>query len=585
MTARSTLRRAGGRLRRMVRAQGAPAAPEPRPERIPGVVELFTRRTVIGWVSVDPAAPPTRIDLYVGPVRLASTYATPDVPVVGVSHQPDREVGIELPTIPRMMPSPKDHRRNSARQVRTFSFRIHDLWAYAARHTRITVRAGGDPLPIVSHGMYLNPPRSGAHTPADLQARLDEGYVLSQHGDIQLSKRLDRQWQADVLDLYARVRALLADRFGYDLFVVYGTLLGAIRDGGFIGHDVDFDASYISRETTGAAAAAELVEIGVALIEAGYEVECMVACLHIADRGNPDNRIDIFHTFHDENGRWRFPFGIAGTTTLTAADWRGTEEIDFAGGRVLVPVTAEETVRHLYGDDWRLPKPGFNWALDRTDAATDGAFTPEHRTKVYWANFYARTEYTQGSTFFEFVQRYPGLPDTVIDIGCGDGRDACAFGSAGRRVLGLDQSPVGIEHATKKAAALGLADTTFRTCDVSDRAELAAALATLADRDEPTAFYLRFFLHAINEETQRTLLDAIDACSRPGDLFAAEFRTALDADQRHVHGGHYRRFQDAGEFLADLRRRGWTVLHDEEGTGLSPYKGEDPVLARVIARR
>ena len=30
---------------------------------------------------------------------------------------------------------------------------------------------------------------------------------------------------------------------------------------------------------------------------------------------------------------------------------------------------------------------------------------------------------------------------------------------------------------------------------------------------------------------------------------------------------------------------GYMVLHFEEGTGLSPYKGEDPVLTRVVAKR
>ncbi|TIC89222.1 methyltransferase domain-containing protein [Nocardioides sp. GY 10113] len=565
----------------------SPASPPPA-EPVPGVVELFSRRLVLGWVSVPDSAAPTRVDLHVGPTRIASTYATPDVPMVGVSHQPGREAGRDVPQMPQSIPSRRDHRRNSAHQVRVFSFRVRGIWRFVNPRNRITVRVDGAPLPIVGHGMYLSPPRAGELKPADLREILDSGHVLTQHGDIALSKKLDTAWQADTLDLYGRVRSFLADRFDLDLFVIYGTLLGAVRDDGFIGHDVDFDAAYRSRHTTGQAAAEELVEIGLALVEAGYEVEVMVACLHVALPDKPESRIDIFHTYcepEELGARWRFPFGVAGTTTLTAHDWQGTEERSFAGANVLVPVAAEETIRHLYGDDWRLPKPGFNWSLDRTDAATDGAFTAEQRTKVYWANFYARTEYTEGSTFFSFVERFPDLPTTVIDIGCGDGRDACAFGAAGRRVLGLDQSPVGIEHAAGRAAALGLADAEFATCDVGDRDALSAHLDKVREQDEPVVFYLRFFLHAIHPEAQETLLDAIGACSRPGDMFAAEFRTDKDADREKVHGRHYRRFQNAEELVADLHRRGWPVLHFEEGTGLSPYQGEDPVLARVVARR
>jgi hypothetical protein len=32
-----------------------------------------------------------------------------------------------------------------------------------------------------------------------------------------------------------------------------------------------------------------------------------------------------------------------------------------------------------------------------------------------------------------------------------------------------------------------------------------------------------------------------------------------------------------------VRQHNFDVLHEEEGTGLSPYKEEDPVLYRIIA--
>ena len=99
-------------------------------------------------------------------------------------------------------------------------------------------------------------------------------------------------------------------------------------------------------------------------------------------------------------------------------------------------------------------------------------------------------------------------------------------------------------------------------------------------------FYLRFFLHSIPEEVQETLMGVIRDQARSGDVFAAEFRTDEDEKRSKVHGQHYRRFQNGPAFGARLEGDyGFTVLHDEVGTGLSPYKGEDPVLYRVIARR
>ena len=59
-----------------------------------------------------------------------------------------------------------------------------------------------------------------------------------------------------------------------------------------------------------------------------------------------------------------------------------------------------------------------------------------------------------------------------------------------------------------------------------------------------------------------------------------------DEPNTKVHTSHYRRFQNAEEFRDSLvSTHGFEVLHFEEGTGLSPYKGEDPVLCRVVARR
>lgn len=591
-------RRARDSLRRLASEPPHPSDSRPTPPtRVDGMVEQFSSRLAVGWISVPEQTAPVKVTLHLGALQVAHTYATSGAAMSGsdsvlrgeAAPPVDGTASTQLihPWQRPNLPSPPDDRRNSKRQIRTFSFRYRGLWRYAKRTSKVTIRVKGHPLPIYGHGMYLTPPSDGKRSVKHLRAKFEQGYLFSQTGNLQLSKSLDETWQRHVMEMYQLVRRVLSQGLDYDVFFVYGTLLGAVREGGYIAHDIDFDAAYVSKHTSGRDAARELADIGLLLIEKGLDVRCMGTALHIHDRQDPSTRIDLFHVYFDAEGTLCFPFGVAGTNVVRREDWRGTRETDFPGGRGLVPANAEEVVAALYGDDWRRPKPGFNWRIDRTARAEEGILSVEEREEVYWANFYARVEYADGSMFCAFVTAQPDLPRRVLDIGCGDGRDSCAFGVDGREVVGVDRSDVGITHARLHANAAGVAEgVTFGVCDVGEPEALERLFTSHIPDGEPVMFYLRFFLHSIPVDVQETLLRSISDHARPGDVFAAEFRTDRDQENAKVHGQHYRRFQNAAEFAARLRDDyGFTPVHEEEATGLSPYQGEDPVLYRVIARR
>jgi hypothetical protein len=522
-----------------------------------GLVEEFSPTRVSGWVVTPVAAEPIRVGLRVNGFEVAATWAT-------------------------------DGQRDGRTERRTFDFALKDIWTYTRVDDQLQILAGSIALPISGHGMWLSPPANGARDVSALRTLLGRGHVFGGTGRLQLSKRLDTAWQASVLALYDQVRAVLDELYGYDVFLMYGTLLGAVREGGVIGHDVDFDCAYLSSRPGGEAAAAELREIAFQLIDRGFVVEGMRSAIHIHDPKEPQIRIDLFHLYFDDTGLLQFPFGVAGTTEIAAADWQGTREIAFCGSTALIPVNAEQVVEHVYGAGWRSPKPGFNWPRDRTKRGSAGVLPASFGQEVYWSTFYTRNELSGGSPFFESLIARSDLPQTVLDIGCGDGRDALAFAAAGRTVLGLDRSPVAVHHADDRAARMALdGRARFAICDVMDRDAFRAHVVSLREgRQGPLLHYLRFFLHSIPEDVQESLLGSIHESSQPGDMLAAEFRTEQDEALQKVFPKHYRRYQNGPAFgMALSERFGFDVLEEVEGQGLSPFQDEDPHLYRVIARR
>ncbi len=93
-----------------------------------------------------------------------------------------------------MVKGPDDDRRNSRRQIRTFSFRVRGIWPYVKKSTRITIRVDGRPLPIYRHGMYLSRDAT-APSPWRRSGREWRGSCPRPVGQAALSKKLDTEWQ------------------------------------------------------------------------------------------------------------------------------------------------------------------------------------------------------------------------------------------------------------------------------------------------------------------------------------------------------------------------------------------------------
>lgn len=148
-------------------------------------------------------------------------------------------------------------------------------------------------------------------------------------------------------------------------------------------------------------------------------------------------------------------------------------------------------------------------------------------SEVKYDQYYRESDATCGDpfpAFAAFAEAHPGVD--VLDLGCGQGRDALVFARRGSRVLGVDLSAVGIAQLDAIAAAEGL-----------DVTGVVADIATFEPPSDYDVVLLDRVLHMLVSDTARSaVLDIAIGATRPGgavlvadgpkhrDLIRAAFR-------------------------------------------------------------
>lgn len=167
--------------------------------------------------------------------------------------------------------------------------------------------------------------------------------------------------------------------------------------------------------------------------------------------------------------------------------------------------------------------------------------------KKYWKQFYEKALTLEPSSFAKFCLPY--VKGDLIDLGCGNYRDTNYFLFHKINVDGIDEV-----YGQK----------------VEDY---------IKQNKSPKNVYARFFWHSIPRELQLAILKWTS-----GYVFI-EARTTEDQLRPKVFAKHERNFVDVGQLAKDLKDNGFQIIKLEEGTGFSKFKGEDPFLVRVIAKK
>jgi len=157
---------------------------------------------------------------------------------------------------------------------------------------------------------------------------------------------MNRDVARENLELFAQA----LNENGLDFFIFFGTLLGAVREGGFIEHDYDTDTVIMPKDRAG------LLDVVPVLGKAGFEfARCKNGLGAIFTFMRREEFIDVYVAEEFRGFPWNIRWNVDGTPI--SHDLLTTfARIEFLGMSLRAPRDSERAIVEMYGRDWKQAK-------------------------------------------------------------------------------------------------------------------------------------------------------------------------------------------------------------------------------------
>ena len=392
----------------------------------------------------------------------------------------------------------------------------------------------------------------------------------------------------EIMDALEKVLHDLVEECGLDAYLMYGCLLGAVRDGHMIGHDSDADVAYLSAHHHPFDIIRECTAATRRMRALGWQVVRMSGANFKVWVPLPDGRrcgIDVFGSFHVA-GRFHVTGSLTGTLDRSALVPFGTVTLE--GREIVAPARPEEVLAFTYGPQWRVPDPAFHFDHDPVDVRRmDAWFRSARRRLRFWHDFYKSPDAarvpTGPSLFAEAVdqrlrQRAGGTAH-LLDVGSGTSRDALYFARQGHRVTAYDFTSLGQRRTGKRDVRV-----THRWLNLEDLRSVLVTGTRLAHAPEVPDVYARGLLDTLGSSGRDNFWRFASMVQRRGGETFVEFRTPQSRREPKFFGRHQRTYLGPEVAVREIEAYGGTVVHQQTGRGLAPLGEEDPHICRLVVR-
>lgn len=202
--------------------------------------------------------------------------------------------------------------------------------------------------------------------------------------------------------------------------------------------------------------------------------------------------------------------------------------------------------------------------------------------KSYWNKYYNKfLSPAKPTAFAIYCKRFlKNYNNTLLDIGCGNGRDTIYFNKSKINCYGIDKSNQAIKILKKKNKKI---KKKFINSDFSN--------FNYSKLKKKISIYSRFSIHSISKEKELIFFKQINKSDNIEYLFI-EVRTVYDElygvgkklKKNEYLTSHYRRFIDPMIFKKQIEKK-FSIKLFKIRRNFAKYKNENPLVLRIIAKK
>jgi len=206
--------------------------------------------------------------------------------------------------------------------------------------------------------------------------------------------------------------------------------------------------------------------------------------------------------------------------------------------------------------------------------------------KNYWEKYYSlQNAELKPSLFARFINdTVISTQKSIIELGCGNGRDAIFFANEGFDVIAVDQ--IYSEIKFLKNRYIQLKNCSFECADFTN----------LDNSRKFDIVYSRFTLHSITETQENKVIWWAFLNLNPNGKFCIEVRgqkneifgkgtPVKNQPNAFIYDDHHRRFINLDVLVNKLKEAGFMIDFAAEEKGFAPFNGADETFIRVIATK